>query len=235
MIDYMGKSMKGKIIVIEGTDCSGKETQSKLLVQKLNENNIDTRVFSFPCYNTATGKIVAGPVLGKKDVSASFFEEGQPNVDSKITSLYYAADRKYNINEIKKLLDNGTNVVLDRYVYSNMAFQGAKFKTEKEKLDFFEWVEKLEFELLELPRGDINIFLHMDVDSTIKLLSKREEEADDNERNQDYLRNCEQTYFLLANKYNFKTIECTKNEQIKSIEEINDELLSFVLEKLQNN
>lgn len=224
--------MKGKIIVIEGTDCSGKETQSKLLVQKLNENNIDTRVVSFPCYNAATGKIIAGPVLGKQEVSKSFFEEGQPNVDPKITSLYYAADRKYNIKEINKLLDSGINVVLDRYVYSNMAFQGAKFKTEKEKLDFFEWVEKLEFELLDLPRGDINIFLHMNIDSTIKLLSKREEEADDNERNQDYLRSCEQTYFLLADKYNFKTIECTENDKIRTIEDINDELYLFVLKEI---
>lgn len=225
--------MKGKIIVIEGTDCSGKETQSKLLVQKLNDNNMKTEVISFPCYETATGKIIAGPVLGKPNTQKSFFEEGQACVDPKITSLYYAADRKYNIDKITNLINQGINVVLDRYVYSNMAFQGAKFKTDEEKITFFKWVETLEFNYLDLPKSDINIFLHLDVDSTLKLLSKRKEEADDNERNIQYLKNCEKTYFLLAKTYDFKTIECAKNKDIRNIDDINNELYTYVYKMLQ--
>lgn len=225
--------MRGKIIVIEGTDCSGKETQSKLLVKKLKEAGINAERFGFPCYETATGKIVGGPLLGKKYIGESYFLEGLPNVDSKIVSLYTAADRKYNIKLIIDKLNAGINVVLDRYVYSNMAFQGAKFKDDLQRLQFFEWIESLEFGLLELPKSDINIFLHMNIDQTIELLSKRKEDGDANERCPEYLKKCEQTYLLLASKYNFKTIECVKNDKIRDIDDINNELYRFVFNNLK--
>lgn len=225
--------MRGKIIVIEGTDCSGKETQSKLLVKKLKDAGICVENYSFPCYETATGKIVGGPLLGKKYIGESYFLEGLPNVDSKIVSLYTAADRKYNIKLIIDKLNAGINVVLDRYVYSNMAFQGAKFKDDLQRLQFFEWIESLEFGLLELPKSDINIFLHMNIDQTIELLSKRKEDGDANERCPEYLKKCEQTYLLLASKYNFKTIECVKNDKIRDIDDINNELYRFVFNNLK--
>ena len=224
---------RGKIIVIEGTDCSGKETQSKLLIKKLKEAGISIEEFSFPCYETATGKIVGGPLLGKKNIGNSYFEEGLPTVDSKLVSLYYAADRKYNVAQILDKLNEGINVVLDRYVYSNMAFQGAKFKDDLQRLQFFEWIETLEFGLLELPKPDINIFLHMNVDKTMELLSKRQEYVDANEKCPDYLKKCEQTYLLLASKYNFKTIECVKDDKIRDIEDINNELYKFVFNNLK--
>ena len=85
-----------KIIVIEGTDCSGKETQSKLLLKRLNEENISTEYITFPNYESPTGKIVGGPYLGKESISNGYFEEGAANVDPKVASLYYAADRLYN-------------------------------------------------------------------------------------------------------------------------------------------
>lgn len=225
--------MRGKIIVIEGTDCSGKETQSKLLVEKLNEAGIKVERFSFPRYETATGKILAGPLLGKKSVGNSYFKEGLPNVNSKIVSLYYAADRLYNMNLIKEKLEAGINIVLDRYVYSNMAFQGAKFKDDLQRLQFFDWIEKLEFELLELPKPDINVFLHMSIEKTMELLSKRKEDGDENESHLEYLKKCEQTYLLLASKYNFKTIECVKNDEIRDINNINEELYRFVFSNLK--
>ena len=114
-----------------------------------------------------------------------------------------------------------------------MAFQGAKFKDDINKLQFFEWVEKLEFELLELPKSDINIFLHMSVSKTMEFLNKRGEVADENEKNPNYLKKCEQTYLLLAGKYQFKTIECEKDNNIRSIESINDELYTYVFNALK--
>ncbi len=225
--------MRGKLIVIEGTDCSGKETQSKLLKEKLNKNGIKTEIVSFPCYDTPTGKIIGGPLLGKEKFGNSFFIEGAPNVSAKLVSLYYAADRLYNIDKIRELINNGTNVILDRYVYSNMAFQGSKMNDDLERIEFFKWIEKLEFEHLELPRTDINIFLHMPTEKTVELLSKRSEKMDGNERDKKYLEKCEQTYFLIAKKYNFKTIECVLNDNIKSIEQISDELYEFILRSLK--
>ena len=84
--------MKGKIIVIEGTDCSGKETQSKLLENKLIEIGLKCIRFEFPNYDSPTGKIVGGAYLGKEEISKSLFAEGAPNVDPYIACLYYAAD-----------------------------------------------------------------------------------------------------------------------------------------------
>ena len=91
--------MAGKIIVIEGTDCSGKETQSVLLEKKLKEQGKKCIKFSFPMYDTPTGKVVGGAYLGKEEISKSYFEEGAVNVDPYVVCLYYAADRKYNINK----------------------------------------------------------------------------------------------------------------------------------------
>ena len=153
--------MRGKLIVIEGTDCSGKETQTNLLIEKLRDKDIKVDNFSFPNYNSPTGKIVGGPYLGKDYISDTYFEEGPTQVDPKVASLYYAADRKYNISKIIFLLENGYNVILDRYIYSNMAHQGGKIFDDKERNSIYNWLEKLEFDLLELPKPDIAIFLHM--------------------------------------------------------------------------
>jgi len=225
--------MRGKLIVIEGTDCSGKETQSKILKEKLNKNGIKTEIISFPCYNTATGKIIGGPLLGKEKFGDSFFKEGAPYVEGKILSLYYAADRLYNIDKVFSLLNSGVNVILDRYIYSNMAFQGAKMSNDLERLEFFKWIENLEFNMLQLPKSDINIFLHMPVCKINELLNKRSEKMDDNEKNENYLEKCEQTYFLIASKYDFKIIECATNNKLKSIEQISDELYKFIISSLK--
>ena len=90
----------GKFIVIEGTDCSGKETQSKLLVEKLEKMGKKAIRLTFPNYDSPTGKIVGGPYLGKKEICECWFKEGAVNLDPKVASLYYAADRKYNENSI---------------------------------------------------------------------------------------------------------------------------------------
>ena len=125
--------MKGKLIVIEGTDCSGKETQSNLLVENLNRLGKKTEKYCFPRYTSPTGKIIAGPYLGKPDYGEGYFKEGASNVDPKVASLYFAADRKYNIHEIQEKLDKGINVVVDRYIDSNLAHQASKISSEKER------------------------------------------------------------------------------------------------------
>lgn len=224
--------MKGKLIVIEGTDCSGKETQTKLLLERLKKNNIQIESFSFPAYDTPTGKIVGGPYLGKSYICEGWFPEMANNVDPKVASLYYAADRKYNIPKIKEYLDNGINVILDRYSYSNMAHQGGKIHDKKEREKMYDFIETLEFDLLELPRVDIAIFLHMPLNCTIKLKKNRPEAADQHEVDENHLRNAEEVYKELALRYNFSTIECGNDDYIKTIEEISDEVFTIVNDKL---
>lgn len=226
--------MRGKIIEIEGTDCSGKETQSELLAKRLKELGYKVEKMAFPMYDTPTGKIVGGPYLGKKYISEGFFDEGASNVPAKVASLYYAADRAYNIPKIKKLLDEGVNVILDRYVYSNMAHQGGKIIDTSERMNTYAWLDVLEFKLLELPKPDICFFLYMPYEYSLKLRKSRKEEADQHESDGDYLKHAETSYKELVNIYDWLTIECVQNDEIREIDSINDDLLKNVIKILEN-
>ena len=227
--------MKGKLIVIEGTDCSGKETQTKLLIEKLRKENIKVDNFSFPNYDSPTGKIVGGAYLGKKYICNSYFKEGPTNVDPKVASLYYAADRKYNIDKISFLLENGANVILDRYIYSNMAHQGGKIKDKEERHKMYDWLDTLEFVLLELPKPDIAVFLHMPTDKATILKKDRKEVPDGHEKDVNHLKAAEMAYIEMAERYNMHTVECTKNGEIKDIESINSDIYEYVIKKLSQD
>ena len=268
----------GKIIVIEGTDCSGKETQSKLLIEKLSKNGEKTHYLCYPDYDTPTGKIIGLPYLGKSYIAEDFvmatkeavvnrleeknkvvtedtvdyilqavaaelgrgwFPEGAPQVPGKIASLYYTADRAYNKHKIDEIVSTGDNVILDRYVYSNFAHQGGKMVDEQDRFDMYEWLYDLEFNKMGLNEPDIKIFLHMPTEYAALLKALRAEKLDEHEKNGDYLKRAEESYIEVANKYGFITIECIKNqegpvslENIKTPEEINEELYKIVLEKM---
>ena len=263
--------MKGKLIVIEGTDCSGKETQSKLLIEKLNKKKIDVEYFSYPNYFSPTGKIIGLPFLGKsylahellddvkeevkekltnidsstvdkvlyeagEALSKGWFKEGAPNVEGKVASLYYAADRLYNNSYIMGKVNAGTNLILDRYVYSNMAHQAGKLEEESKRNEMYKWLNDLEFKNLGLPTPDIKFFLHMPVPYINLLKAKREEKLDELEKDVSHLYKAEKAYLEIAKKYKFIVIECIKNsdsevslENIKTIEEINDEIYEKVI------
>lgn len=220
--------MKGKIIVIEGTDCSGKQTQSELLVKRLNEDNVNTVRLCFPRYDTPTGKIIAGPYLGKPEYGEGFFYETASNVSPYVASLYFAADRKYNIDEIKNYVNKGINVILDRYTESNMAHQGGKIEDKNLREKMFSFIEKLEYELLELPRPDYTVFLHLPYESALLLKQNRKEKADQHELSEHHLRLAEEAYLALAKRNEWVSIECVKSNEIKSIEQINDEVYTLI-------
>lgn len=224
--------MKGKLILIEGTDCSGKETQSKLLVEKLNKNGIKSEYFSFPKYDSPTGKIIGGPFLGKKHICESYFKEGSSKVDPKVSSLYYAADRLYNNHIIEEKINSGITIILDRYIYSNMAFQGAKEKKLNQRIEMYKWIDKLEFEFLKLPRPDVTFFLHTPINVILKLFENRNESKDGNESNIEYLKDAEKSYFELCDIYGFTKIECAYKDNMRKIEEINEEIMQKVKEVL---
>lgn len=224
--------MRGKLIVVEGTDCSGKETQTKKLVEKLTNDNRQVKRYSFPMYDTPTGKIVGGPYLGKNYICDGWFNEGAPQVPYKVASLYYAADRLYNIEKINKDIENGIDIILDRYVYSNMAHQGGKIKEKKERQEMYRWLEQLEFDLLGLPEPDIKIFLHMPTEYSKILKQNRVEIADQHEKDENHLKNAENSFLEIAELYNFETIDCVKDKNIKSIEDINEELYEIVKKEI---
>ncbi len=100
------------------------------------------------------------------------------------------------------------NIVLDRYVESNMAHQGAKSKTEKERNEIINFLEILEYKLLKLPRPDLTIFLHMPTEVATILKKNRTELPDQHESDIEHLKKSEETYLYLTKRYGFKKIEC---------------------------
>ncbi len=221
--------MKGKIITIEGTDCSGKETQSKMLYERLKNDGIDVYRDSFPMYDTPTGKIVGGPYLGKEHIGKPLFEEGASNVDYKVASLYYAADRRYNyINKLKDIIDSGKTLILDRYVESNMAHQGGKILDNQNRYKAYEFLHTLEYVLLELPKPDMTIFLYMPYEYSIKLRNNRIEKPDQHEIDTNHLKHAEQAYLELENIYYFERVNCVSDGKIKTPEEISKEVYNKV-------
>jgi len=226
-----------KLIVIEGSDSSGKETQSRMLVEKLNNEGIRAIRLSNPFYDSPTGKIIASCYLGKEeycrelfkdDSSYGWFNEGAVSVDPLVASVYYAADRRYNLEVLREAMRENEVVILDRYIYSNMAYQGAKFETKEERDWYLKKCELLEFEYFELPRPDYVYFLYVPHEVVFELLKKREEASDQHEANHDYLIRSEEVYFELASRYGFEIIDCISNGCFKSREEIQNDVYKRV-------
>lgn len=224
-----------KLIVVEGTDCSGKETQTNLLLERLKKEKIKIEKLSFPMYDTPTGKIIGGPYLGKEQISKGLFKEGAAKVDPKVAALYYAADRKYNSPKIINLLNKGYNVILDRYVVSNMAHQAGKLKKSEHRYEMYNWLDSLEYGLLELPRANLTILLYVPYKNAYELKKNRKEKPDQLENNKEHLKLAEAAYLELADLYGFKIVNCVKNNKIRTIEDIHEEIYNIVSESLKEN
>lgn len=230
--------MKGKLIVIEGTDCSGKETQSKLLVERLKKDGEKVATISFPMYDTPSGRIVGACLLGKPYLceeylkeNHGFFPEGGGEVDSLTALCYYAADRRYNLPVIEKYLNDGYTLIVDRYVTSNMAHRGGMLETKEERLKMYQKIDTLEYELMELPRPDQVILLYMPYEQACVLKKKRKEAPDEVELDENYLKRGERAYLELADIYNYDVVNCAPNNQIRTIEDINEDVYELVRRK----
>ena len=225
----------GKIIVIEGTDCSGKETQTKLLVEKLTKLGKKVIRIAFPWYDSPTGKIVGACLLGKPNMCQEvlkemhgFFPEGGGNVDELTALAYYAADRRYHLPEIKQLLKDGYIVIIDRYVTSNMAHRGGLLSKKSDRLSIYKKIELLEYEINELPRPDKTVLLYLPYEYACELKKNRMEVPDEAESNEKYLRLGEKAYLELADLYHYDVVNCVSNKKIRSIDDINQELFEKI-------
>ena len=216
--------MAGKVIVIEGTDYSGKEIQSELLEKKLKDNGKKCIKFGFPMYNTPTGKIVDMANISKN--STRIFPEGAINVDPYVTSLYYAADRKYNMPKIQKYLDEDYYVILDRYVPSNLAFQGSKIKDKDKRFEMYQWIDKLEYWLLRMPKPDKTVFLRVPYDYIVK-------NNEEYKNNVEYLKDTEDAYIELSELYNWDRIECVINNEFRNEDSICNDIYNLII-KMEN-
>ena len=220
----------GKIIVIEGVNDSGKETQSKLLAKALKQKGYKVVEFSFPMYKSPTGKIFKNCVLGKD--GNGYFPEGYENLNPYVVCLYTAADRKYHKEKIEKYLQDGYIVILNRYTSSNMAHQGSRYNDSEERFFMYQWIDKLEYWLLKLPKPDCTILLKVPA----KYLNQLDEKQvsftfQENIFDQDSVL---KAYIELSELYNWDTIDCVSNDKMKSVEEIHQEIMKIVRINLEN-
>lgn len=207
----------GKIIVIEGIEGSGKETQSKLLVESLNKMGIKSIEFSFPMYDTPTGRIFKDCLLSNNN----YFNEGIDSLDPELVCLYTAADRKYNIKKINDYLMNGYIVVINRYTSSNMANQGSKYEDSEDRFYMYQWIDKLEYWLLKLPKPDYTILLNMPYKYNNQLSFELTNEDSKQER-------VLESYLELAGLYNWDIINCIDEDKEKTIDEIHEEIMELL-------
>ncbi len=231
---------KGKLIVIEGTDCSGKETQTNKLVERLLNKNIKVERFSFPNYDSPTGKIIGACLLGKPAMTkellknnSSFFSEGGGNIDPLAACDLYAADRRYNLPVLNKMLEENEIVIIDRYVTSNMAHRGGLLNRKEERLKIYEKIDKLEYDINELPRPDKTILLYLPLEYAKILKQKRKELPDEVEKDEEYLKRGEEAYLELAELYNYDVINCSLDNSIRTIDDINDELYEKIIKLIK--
>ena len=220
----------GKIIVIEGVNDSGKETQSKLLAKALKEEGYKVVEFSFPMYKSPTGKIFKNCVLGKD--GNGYFEEGYENLDPYVVCLYTAADRKYHKEKIERYLKNDYIVILNRYTSSNMAHQGSRYSDSEERFYMYQWIDKLEYWLLKLPKPDCTILLKVPAKYLNQLSEKQvafnfQEDIFDQD-------SVLKAYIELSELYNWDSIDCVSNNKMKSVEEIHEEIMKIVRINLNN-
>ena len=221
---------KGKIIVIEGSDCSGKETQAKKLEARLKKKGKKVAYFSFPNYKAETGKIIGGPILGIPDIGKSYFKDVS-SLDPYVASLYYAADRRFHIEELHKAIENNEYIILNRYIPSSMAHQGGKIQNKEARKKFYQEIEYLEYEILSLPKPNIIFFLYVPIEVSCKLLEQRGN-ADKAETNIQYLQNAMQAYQELAKLYKYCIIDCTSKKQLRDIDDIHEEIYQKLFERI---
>ncbi len=142
---------KNKFIVLDGTDGSGKETQTEILIKRLKEEGFKVEKADFPQYNTKSAGLIENYLNGKYGAAEK--------VGPLIPSIFYAADRYDASFEIKKWLEEGKIVISNRYVSSNMAHQGGKIKSKEKRQKFFDCLYKLEYELFKIPKPDLSLIL----------------------------------------------------------------------------
>lgn len=222
----------GKLIVIEGScDGVGKSTQYKLLIDRLiKESDKVITTHHFPSYGTYQGRPVEEYLkgnYGKISELSPYF----------VNSLY-AQDRAITwLTGLKQEYDKGSIIVLDRYTTSSLIYQSSVIKDLEEREEFINYIYDYEYHKLGIPEPDLVIFLHAPFEFIKKLKSKRKTndgiQNDIHERDLEFMRNVSDTSIAIANKFNWSYIECTKDNQMRTIEEIHEDIYKLVRKKIK--
>ena len=215
------KGKYGKFVVIEGTDGSGKKTQTKLLESRLENEGFGTKVIDFPRYGEKSCYFV------EKYLQGGF--GGSNDVGPKKASLFYALDRLDHSKQIKDWLQEGKVVIGDRYTTSNMGHQTGKIEKDEDKDNFLEWVSELEYDICGNPVPDIVVLLVVSPEISFKMVGERKEAKDTigtkrdiHELDFDHMKRAYDAYLYVAKKFGWIIIDCAPTGEILSREEIHN-------------
>lgn len=225
---------KGKFIVIDGTDGTGKKTQTDLLYNRLKNNGYDVELADFPQYGSKSAGLVEEYLNGKYGTAE--------NIGPYRASIFYACDRYDASFKIKNLLNQGKIIISNRYVTANMGHQGGKIADSIERQKYFDWLYNLEFGIFGIPKPDLNIILHIDAAIGQKLVDNKGareyiggQKRDIHEADINHLRQAEKVYLEIAKTFpGFALIECAENEKLMSREEINSIIWGKVIQIINN-
>jgi len=213
----------GKFIVIDGTDGSGKATQTNILVEKLRAKGLEVEKLDFPRYGEKSAGLVEEYLNGKFGTA----EE----VGAYRASIFYAVDRFAAANQIKEWLNQGKIIISNRYVSSNMGHQAGKIQEPIERDKFLAWLHHLEYELFEIPQPDINVLLYMPPHIGQKLVDQKGhrdyvggEKRDIHEADLNHLRDAAEAYKYVADKYSWDIIDCAPGDKLRTIDDISLDL-----------
>lgn len=222
---------KGKFIVIDGTDGSGKATQVELLADRLKQEGKKVEIVDFPeYYDNFFGKFI-GHCLSEQYYNWL-------RVHPKIASVVYAADRFESKEKIENFLKKGYIVIANRYVSSNQIHQGGKISSAKKRADFIKWLDEMEYGVFKIPRPDMTLYLSLPIPIVLKLIGERngkmkraylKKKKDVHESDTDFLINSRKSALWLVDKVpNFIKVDCSSKGNILSRESINEKLYSEV-------
>ncbi|MGH9716970.1 MAG: dTMP kinase [Candidatus Acidiferrales bacterium] len=218
---------RGKFIVIEGIDGSGKRTQLELLARSLANRSFEYSQVSFPNYGGSFGKLVARFLNGEFGSLES--------VDPHFSALLYAGDRLESKPALEATLAAGTTLLSDRYVASNLAHQGSRVPPAKRD-EFLAWLRQLEYQIYGLPAEDLVIYLRVPVAEAHRLVATKNARAytdkthDIQEADLSHLEAAARVYDQLAQQPNWVRIECldAASASLRSPEAIHNDILTAV-------
>ncbi len=219
----------GKLIVLEGTDGSGKATQCAALADALERDHISYRKIEFPRYDEESSALIRMYLGGA-------FGDKPSDVNAWAASTFYAVDRYASYKQDwGGYYEQGGLVLADRYTTSNAVHQGSKLSAGQRK-DYFQWLFDFEYRLLGLPEPDLVIYLDVPVDLTERNMHRRELQtntmADIHEKDTVYLRQCRMAAGEAADCFGWRRVACTENGKMRSIDEIHREVYAAVKEIL---
>ncbi len=214
--------MRGKLIVLEGLDGSGKSTQLELLKKRLSG---DVRYVKFPDYESDSSAPVRMYLAGK-------FGTDPSDVNAYAASAFYAVDRfaSFKTDWGKAYLE-GATIVCDRYTTSNAVHQASKLNSD-ERDSYLDWLYEFEFDKMGIPRPDAVIYLDMPIEVSQKLMSGRYEgdegKKDIHERDTGYLEHCRGAALYAANRLGWIVVSCSRDGEVRTREDIANEIFAAV-------